>query len=312
MRVVVTGASGFMGRALIHALLARGHSVIATAAGSTRSIDHPRLRWEGLDLGEPNAGWKLILGGADVIYHLAWSTVPSEASRAPVEDARVNIVGSLSLIQAVRDAQPAARIVFASSGGTVYGALSTIPATEDHPLRPMSAHGVSKLAVESYLEVARRESGLSSISLRIGNLYGPGQSRDRMFGAVTQFALRALSGEPIRIFGDGSVTRDYVFIDDVVDALTLAGNSCHTGPFNIGTGVGHSLNDVAKIVAAEAGHELAIERLGGRAFDVPVSILDPSRANAALGWQARMTFKEGVRKTLDAMRAALQPSGQGS
>jgi UDP-glucose 4-epimerase len=312
MRVVVTGASGFMGRALIHALLAQGHSVIATAAGSTRSIDHPRLRWEGLDLGEPNAGWKLILGGADVIYHLAWSTVPSEASRAPVEDARVNIVGSLSLIQAVRDAQPAARIVFASSGGTVYGALSTIPATEDHPLRPMSAHGVSKLAVESYLEVARRESGLSSISLRIGNLYGPGQSRDRMFGAVTQFALRALFGEPIRIFGDGSVTRDYVFIDDVVDALTLAGNSCHTGPFNIGTGVGHSLNDVAKIVAAEAGHELAIERLGGRAFDVPVSILDPSRANAALGWQARMTFKEGVRKTLDAMRAALQPSGQGS
>jgi UDP-glucose 4-epimerase len=312
MRAVVTGASGFMGRALIHALLAQGHSVIATAAGSTRSIDHPRLRWERLDLGEPNAGWKLILGGADVIYHLAWSTVPSEASRAPVEDARVNIVGSLSLIQAVRDAQPAARIVFASSGGTVYGALSTIPATEDHPLRPMSAHGVSKLAVESYLEVARRESGLSSISLRIGNLYGPGQSRDRMFGAVTQFALRALFGEPIRIFGDGSVTRDYVFIDDVVDALTLAGNSCHTGPFNIGTGVGHSLNDVAKIVAAEAGHELAIERLGGRAFDVPVSILDPSRANAALGWQARMTFKEGVRKTLDAMRAALQPSGQGS
>ena len=194
--------------------------------------------------------------------------------------------------------------MFASSGGTVYGALSTIPATEDHPLRPISAHGVSKLAVESYLEVARRESGLSSISLRIGNLYGPGQSRDRMFGAVTQFASRALSGEPIRIFGDGSVTRDYVFIDDVVDALILAGNSRHTGPFNIGTGVGHSLNDVATIVAAAAGHALAIERLGGRPFDVPVSILDPSRANAAFGWQARMTFSEGVRKTLHAMRAA--------
>jgi UDP-glucose 4-epimerase len=312
MRAVVTGANGFMGQALVRALLAQGHAVTATSAGSARPIDHPRLTWAQLDLGRPNEGWEQIFHSADVIHHLAWSTVPSEASRAPVEDARVNIVGSLSLIQAVRDAQPAARIVFASSGGTVYGALSTIPATEDHPLRPMSAHGVSKLAVESYLEVARRESGLSSISLRIGNLYGPGQSRDRMFGAVTQFALRALFGEPIRIFGDGSVTRDYVFIDDVVDALALAGSSCHTGPFNIGTGVGHSLNDVAKIVAAEAGHELAIERLGGRAFDVPVSILDPSRANAALGWQARMTFKEGVRKTLDAMRAALQPSGQGS
>jgi UDP-glucose 4-epimerase len=106
----------------------------------------------------------------------------------------------------------------------------------DHPLRPVSAYGVSKLAVESDLEVVRVESGLSSVSLRIGNLCGPGQSRDCMFGAVTEFVSRALSGEPIRIFGDGSVTRDYVFIDDVVSALILAGNSRETGPFNIGTG----------------------------------------------------------------------------
>jgi UDP-glucose 4-epimerase len=307
MKAIVTGANGFMGRALVRALLAQGQSVTATTAGSAPSIDHPRLRWKRLDLGKPDEGWKQVLHGADVIYHLAWSTVPSEAIRAPVEDARVNIVGSLSLVQAVREAQSAARIVFASSGGTVYGALSTIPATEDHPLRPISAHGVSKLAVESYLEVARRESGLSSISLRIGNLYGPGQSRDRMFGAVTQFVSRALSDEPIRIFGDGSVTRDYVFIDDVVDALTIAGSSPKTGAFNIGTGVGHSLNDVANVVAAEAGRELTIERLDGRPFDVPVSVLDPARARTELGWAACVAFTEGVRKTLHAMQAAKQP-----
>jgi UDP-glucose 4-epimerase len=304
----VTGANGFMGRALVRELLAQGHSVTATTAGSAHAIDHPRLAWAQLDLGRPNESWKEVVRGADVVHHLAWSTVPSEASRVPVEDARVNILGSLSLIQAIQDAQPAARVVFASSGGTVYGALSAIPATEDHPLRPISAHGVSKLAVESYLEVARRESGLSSISLRIGNLYGPGQSRDRMFGAVTQFASRALSGERIPLFGDGSVTRDYVFIDDVVDALVLAGKSRHTGAFNIGTGIGHSLNDDATIVAATAGHELTIERLSGRPFDVPVSVLDPSRAKAALEWQPRVTFKEGVRKTLDAIRVAQQPS----
>jgi UDP-glucose 4-epimerase len=304
MKAMVTGANGFMGRALVRALLAQGHSVTATTAGLTRSIDHPRLNWERLDLSQPDERWKQILRGADVIYHLAWSSVPSEASRAPVEDARANIVGSLSLIQAVQEAQPTARVVFASSGGTVYGALSTIPATEDHPLRPISAHGVSKLAVESYFEVARRESGLSSISLRIGNLYGPGQSRDRMFGAVTQFASRALSGEPIRIFGDGSVTRDYVFIDDVVGALILAGSSPHTGPFNIGTGVGHSLNDVANIVAREAGRELVIERLDGRPFDVPVSILDSTRARTQLVWKPQITFAEGIGKTLHAMRAA--------
>jgi UDP-glucose 4-epimerase len=302
MKAIVTGANGFMGRALVRALLAQEHSVTATTAGLTGSIDHPRLNWERLDLGQPDERWKQIVRGADVIYHLAWSSVPSEASRVPVEDARVNILGSLSLIRAVQEEQPTARVVFASSGGTVYGALSTIPATEDHPLRPMSAHGVSKLAVESYLEVARRESGLASISLRIGNLYGPGQSRDRMFGAVTQFAHRAISGAPIRIFGDGSVTRDYVFIDDVVSALFVAGNSRQTGPFNIGTGVGHSLNDAAKIVAAEAGRELAIERLDGRPFDVPVSILDPVRARTELGWAPQITFKEGVRRTLHSMR----------
>jgi UDP-glucose 4-epimerase len=312
MRAVVTGANGFMGRALVRALLAEGGSITATTAGLIRSTDHPRLTWDRLDLGQPDERWKQILRGVDVVYHLAWSAVPSEASRAPVEDARVNIIGSLSLIRAVQEAQPAARIVFASSGGTVYGALSTIPATEDHPLRPMSAHGVSKLAVEGYLEVACREARLSSISLRIGNLYGPGQSRDRMFGAVTQFASRALSGQPIRIFGDGSVTRDYVFIDDVVSALIAAGNSDHTGPFNIGTGVGHSLNDIAEIVAAEAGHALAVERLDGRPFDVPVSILDSSRAHTALGWRAQMRFNGGVRKTLDAIRGAQQPSSRES
>jgi UDP-glucose 4-epimerase len=304
MRAIVTGANGFTGRGLVHALLAQGHSVTATTTGSTRSINHPRLSWVQLELGQPDEGWKHFLRGAEVIYHLAWSTVPSEARVLPVEDARVNIIGSLSLIQAIQEVEPAARVVFASSGGTVYGALSTIPATEDHPLRPISAHGVSKLAVELYLEVARRESGLSSISLRIGNLYGPGQSRDRMFGAVTQFASRALSGRPIRIFGDGSATRDYVFIDDVIIALLVAGNNHLTGPVNIGTGIGHSLNDVAAIVAAAAGQEIIIERLPGRGFDVPVSILDPSRANAALGWQARMTFSEGVKKTLEAFRAA--------
>jgi UDP-glucose 4-epimerase len=308
MKAVVTGANGFMGRALVRALLAQGQFVTATTADATRASEHPRLSWGHFDLGQPDQGWTDILRGADVIYHLAWSTVPSEASRAPVEDARVNIVGSLSLIAAIQEAQPAARVVFASSGGTVYGPLSTIPATEDHPLRPISAYGVSKLAVESYLEVARTESGISSVSLRIGNLYGPGQNRDRMFGAVTQFAARALSGQPIRMFGDGSVTRDYVFVDDVVSALIVAASSRHTGPFNIGTGVGHSLNDVAKIVAVEVGHELTIERMSGRTFDVPVSVLDPSRASAAFGWQARVPLNEGIRKTLHAMRAAREPS----
>jgi UDP-glucose 4-epimerase len=260
------------------------------------------LTWKRLDLGQPDASWSDLLAGADVVYHLAWSTIPSEANRAPANDARVNIAGSLGLIQAIQNDGCACRVVFASSGGTVYGILSMIPATEDHPLRPISAYGVSKLAVESYLTVIRDETGLSAISMRMGNLYGPGQSLQRVFGAVTHFAHRALLGEPVRIFGDGSVTRDYLYIDDAVDALMRAGAHTVQGSFNIGTGIGHSLNQVAGTIVAEIGRDLVVERLAPRPFDVPVSILDASRAREALGWEPRVTFDEGIRKTLRRMQ----------
>jgi UDP-glucose 4-epimerase len=301
MKVVVTGASGFLGRALVRALLEAGHSVTATACNQIPSTDHPLLTWKRLDLGQPDAGWSSLLAGADVVYHLAWSTIPSEANRAPVDDARVNIVGSLSLIQAMWN-DGACRVVFASSGGTVYGILSRIPATEDHPLRPISAYGVSKLAVESYLAAIHDETGLSAISMRMGNLYGPGQSLQRVFGSVTHFAHRALAGEPVRIFGDGSVTRDYLYIDDAVDALMRAGAHTVQGSFNIGTGVGHSLNQVTGAIVADLGCDLVIERLAPRPFDVPVSILDASRAREMLGWEPRVTFEEGIRRTLRHMQ----------
>jgi UDP-glucose 4-epimerase len=303
MKVVVTGASGFLGRALVRALLAAGHAVTATARSHVPSSGHPLLTWKRLDLGQPDDAWSNLLAGADVVYHLAWSTIPSEANRAPADDARVNVVGSLSLIQAIQNDRCASRVVFASSGGTVYGILSRIPAPEDHPLRPVSAYGVSKLAVESYLAVIHAETGLSAVSLRMGNLYGPGQSLARVFGAVTHFAHRALAGEPVRIFGDGSVTRDYLYIDDAVDALMRAGAHTAHGNFNIGTGVGHSLDQVVGVIAADLGRDLAIERLVARPFDVPVSILDASRARETFGWAPRVTFEQGIKKTLHHMQA---------
>jgi UDP-glucose 4-epimerase len=304
MKVVVTGASGFLGRALVRALLDAGHSVTATACNKVPSSDHRLLTWKRLDLGQPDASWSRLLAGADIVYHLAWSTVPSEANRAPADDARVNIVGSLSLIQAMQADGFPARVVFASSGGTIYGILSRMPAAEDHPLRPISAYGVSKHAVESYLAVIHGETGLSAVSLRMGNLYGPGQGLQRVFGAVTHFANLALSGQPVRMFGDGTVTRDYLYIDDAVDALMRAGAHTAQGSFNIGTGIGHTLNQVAGIIAAELRRDLAIERLTARPFDVPVSILDASRARETFGWEPRVTFEEGIKKTLGHMQAA--------
>jgi len=302
MKVVVTGASGFLGRALIRRLLEAGHTVTATACNHIPAAEQPLLTWKWLDLGQPDVGWSKLLAGAEVVYHLAWSTIPSEANRAPANDARVNIVGSLRLIEAIQNDGCISRVVFASSGGTVYGVLSRIPAPEDHPLRPISAYGVSKRAVEAYLEVIHGETGLSGVSLRMGNLYGPGQGLQRVFGAVTHFAHKAVSGEPIRIFGDGSVTRDYLYIDDAVDALMRAGAHTQHGNFNIGTGIGHSLNQVADIIGADLGRDLVIERLEARRFDVPVSILDASRAREIFDWKPGVTFEEGIKKTLHHMK----------
>jgi UDP-glucose 4-epimerase len=308
MKVLVTGATGFLGRALVSRLLKDGHWVTATAREYRPPQRHKAPDWKRLDLSDPRSDWSELLAGVELIYHLAWSKVPSEADRELAEDARVNIVGSLRLIEALRSMARPRRIVFASSGGTVYGVLSQIPATEDHPLRPISAHGISKRAVEAYLEVISRERGLQAVSLRMGNVYGPAQGLARPFGAVAHFAHLAVAGKPIRIFGDGSVTRDYLYIDDAVDALIRAGFGSGQGNYNIGTGIGHALSDIVAIIATHLGRDLPLERHPSRAFDVPVSILDASRARQTFGWEARVTLEDGIVKTLH----YLQGLGPGS
>jgi UDP-glucose 4-epimerase len=299
MDVLVTGARGFLGNALVHNLLKAGYTVIACSCKYLLPTKHELLTLRRLDLGEHDFGWNTLradIAKVDVVYHLAWSSVPSETNRDPADDARVNIAGSLRLIQAIQDARSRARVVFASSGGTVYGTLCQIPAAEDHPLRPISAYGVSKRAVESYLDVFRNET--RPVSLRMGNVYGPGQRLGRAFGAVTYFVHQALAGRPIRIFGDGSVTRDYLYIDDAVDALIRVGANDGQGNYNIGTGVGHSLNEVADVIAAHLGRDLSFERHSSRAFDVPASILDASRAREVFGWEPRITLQQGIKRTL--------------
>jgi UDP-glucose 4-epimerase len=308
MKVLVTGATGFLGQALVSRLLKDDHWVTATGREYRPSLRHQALDWRRLDLSDPHSDWSELLAGVELIYHLAWSTVPSEADRGLAEDARVNVVGSLRLIEALRSMAHPPRLVFASSGGTVYGVLSQIPATEDHPLRPISAHGVSKRAVEAYLEVISRESGLQAVSLRMSNVYGPAQGLARPFGAVAHFAHMAVSGKSIRIFGDGSITRDYLYIDDAVDALIRAGLGSGQGNYNVSTGIGNSLSDIVAIIATHLGRDLPLERQPSRAFDVPVSILDASRARQTFGWVPQVTLRDGIAKMLH----HLQGRGPGS
>jgi UDP-glucose 4-epimerase len=302
VRALVTGGTGFLGRALLPRLLDAGWQVRATArrpaATPAQGVD-----WRAVDLS--TADWAPILADVDVIFHLAWSSVPASVVD-PAADAAENVVGSLRLIEAAAARTPGVRFVFASSGGTVYGDTNGVRAHEDMPLDPIGAYAVAKEAVERHLRRARRERGLDAVTLRFANPYGPGQWRpDRVFGAVATFLRAGMDGRPVSIFGDGGVVRDYFHVNDAVDALLrVASGPLGHSVYNIGSGVGRDLHDVAAAVERVVGCPLAIERQPARLVDLPWSVLDPTRAENDLGWRAAIPFEEGVAMTLARLRKA--------
>lgn len=305
MTVLVTGASGFLGRALCGSLAASGVAVRGTCRPGGNPVTAPGVEARPLDL-RADPDWDALLDGVRVVYHLAWTSTPSSSATDPAGDLVDNVAPTLRLLQAA-SRRPDLRLVFASSGGTVYGVARSQPVAEDHPTVPISAYGAAKLAVERYLGVYRTLHGLDAIALRIGNLYGSRQDPGKGLGAVTHFARAALAGRPIVMYGSGEVVRDYVHVDDVVRALLAAGAARGLGgEINIGCGTGRSLNDVVACLESILGRRLAVERRESRSFDVPVSVLDNARARALLGWTPRVGFSEGVSDLLATLSSGRQ------
>jgi UDP-glucose 4-epimerase len=302
MTVLVIGGSGFLGRALVERLVATQMEVVATSRTPCHRFALPGLRWRDFDLSR-YADDPGFLAGISTVYHLGWSNIPSTADLAPVADLMENVAGSIRLLESIRHHADNVRLVFASSGGTVYGRIGPDPAHEDRPLAPTGAYGLSKATVERYIDFYVQNRGLDAITLRLGNPFGPGQKSARPFGAVTTFCAAALAGRPIVIFGDGSIVRDYLYIDDVVDAL-LAAAVVLPGHrhFNIGSGVGLSLNEIVDTLSAAMGRRPTVEHRQPRDFDLPISVLDISRARAELGWQPAVPFRDGLARTLDGLR----------
>lgn len=305
MRVTIFGGGGFIGSAVTDRLLREGHSL--------RIFERPRVQpYRTFDPGE-EVEWVTgdmlsthdvteALAGADAVIHLVSTTLPKSSNDDPIYDVQSNVVASLHLLDAMR-AQRTGRIVFISSGGTVYGAPKYLPVDERHPTEPEVSYGITKLAIEKYLLMYGRLFGIRPVILRVANPFGARQRVETAQGAVAVFLRRAMRGLPIDIWGDGSVTRDFIYISDVADAfakaLDYAGDQA---VFNISSGVGTSLNELIALLEDVLGVSVTRRYLNGRPFDVPVNVLANDLARRALGWEPRVAMREGLARTVAWMR----------
>lgn len=305
MKCLVLGGGGFIGSAVCDRLLRDGRQVRVLARpklapyrnfGPEESMEWMRGDFLNVhDLRE-------AVQGVDAVFHLVSTTVPKSANDDPIWDVQSNLVGTLQLLQVLRE-QPVGRIVFVSSGGTVYGLPRYLPIDEDHPTNPLTAYGITKLAIEKHLQMFAYLHGVPSIILRVSNPFGSRQRMETAQGAVGIFLHRALAGMPIEIWGDGETTRDYIYINDVAEAfvraLTYEGRE---QVLNVGTGQGTSLNALVELI--EWAIDRPVQRVyrPARAFDVPVSVLDNTRIREAFGWAPQVGMPEGVTQTLASIR----------
>jgi UDP-glucose 4-epimerase len=302
LRCVVLGGGGFIGTNLCRKLAGRVGELKAFGRRKSFPDALDGVEWLQGDFNDP-LSVAAAIEGADIVFHLINATTPNNANIDKAADLRSNVGNTIHLLEACKSAA-IKRVVFVSSGGTVYGIPQEIPTAEDSPCWPITSYGISKLSVERYLHLFEYMHGLDYRVLRVSNPFGPFQTAEKNQGVIAAFARRLVAGQHLEVWGDGTVTRDYLYIDDVVDALELA--AIHEGPdriFNIGSGVGRSLNEVIETLQTiESASGLEIERREGRMVDVPVTTLDIGRAARVLGWAPRVEFADGLRRTLDWVR----------
>lgn len=309
MQVLVTGAAGFIGSTLVDRLLADGHTVVGVddlSTGATANLDdaHARGGFELVEADVVNADLAGLLAERrpEVVFHLAAQIDVRRSVLDPEFDATVNVVGTVRLAEAARLAG-VRKVVFAASGGSLYGVPKSYPTNESAPPDPESPYAASKLAGETYLNAFRHLYGLDCSHIAPANVYGPRQNPHGEAGVVAIFSTALLAGRPTRVFGDGSNTRDYVFVDDVVEAFVAASGTAGGGQrFNIGTGVETSDRALHTAVAKAAGAPDEPEFAPARLGDVKRSCLDARKAQMVLGWRPQVRLGEGVRRTVEYFR----------
>ena len=309
MRILVTGGAGFIGSNLVDALVERGDEVTVVddlSTGRRENLDGALARGARLveaDIRDAD-GLGSIFADArpEAVFHLAAQIDVRKSVADPAWDAGINVGGTINVLAAASDAG-VRRFVNTSSGGAIYGEGQIIPAPESHPVAPEAPYGLSKFCAEQYCEIYLRMHGLSTVSLRYGNVYGPRQDPLGEAGVIAIFSGRLLEGEQPTVYGDGLQTRDYVYVGDVVAAnLDAAASDAH-GPFNIGTGVASSVLDIVVALAAlQPDRPFEPQHEPERAGEVRNISLDTSRAREELGWAPRVELHEGLRMTFESLR----------
>ncbi|HUO51070.1 MAG TPA: NAD-dependent epimerase/dehydratase family protein [Gemmatimonadaceae bacterium] len=303
--VVVTGGAGFIGSHVADAFVARGDRVLVIDDLSSGRADQvpAGAALHALDIRSPEAAACVRGQAPELIVHLAAQMDVRKSVADPVFDADVNIGGTLNLLEAARALPRRPRIIFASTGGAIYGDGAPVPTDESAPCAPASPYGVAKLAVERYLGYYARVHGFDAMALRFSNVYGPRQDPHGEAGVVAIFCDRLLDGRPLTVYGDGRQTRDYVFVQDVVEAV-LRASAAPPAPgtlsaLNIGTGTETDVMTLASTLAAAAGTTPRVEHAPARAGEQRRSALRTAAAAAALGWRPATPLGEGLRRTYD-------------
>jgi UDP-glucose 4-epimerase len=312
VKTLVTGGAGFIGSALVDRLLAEGHTVDVVddlSTGSLANLAEARgaasgaLTFHQLDIRTGELVEVMGRRRPEVVFHLAAQADVRVSVKRPEFDAEVNILGTLRVLEGARAAETT-RVVFAASGGTLYGESepSDLPLKESHPHQPLSPYGVSKKSAIDYLVAYRELHALEFCALALANVYGPRQDPHGEAGVVAIFAERLLRGEPVTIYGDGEQTRDFVYVDDVVDAFVRAAARGGGLVLNVGTGHELSVNELARVMGERAGTHVAPLYAAERPGELRRNSLDPERAGIHLGWRAWTPLTDGVDAVLEHMR----------
>lgn len=304
MKILVTGGAGFIGSHVVDGYVADGHDVLVVDNLSTgkRENLNPKARLFHLDIRDPQLGDVIRAEKPDVVNHHAAQMDVRRSVADPIFDAEVNILGTLRVLQAARDAG-VKRFLFVSSGGAAYGEQEIFPAPETHPTWPVSPYGVSKRAGELYAFFFMSEYKMPFTAFRYANVYGPRQDPHGEAGVVAIFSGRMLRGEPVTVNGEGTQTRDYVYVGDVARVSRLALQTDVTGPVNVGTGIETDVNTLAATIREVAGSSSEIGHGPAKPGEQRRSVVDIRRAAETLGWRPEVSLRDGLKHTVDWFRS---------